>query len=64
MTPPNPKPPVFDEPVYAQFHQRGDDWFYFDENYPDDGLVGPFTTELETRKHAWEAGYTFEVKEG
>jgi hypothetical protein len=35
----------------------GEGWYYYDGEYPDEGVVGAFKTREEARRHALENGY-------
>lgn len=40
---------------------RGDGWYYWDREYPEEGSCGPFDSLVELKGHAVEGGYTVEI---
>lgn len=58
---------LIDQPVAVVEHWDKDDaphsgpgWYYYDEEYQDEGSVGAFATRDEAEAHARDAGYRFE----
>jgi hypothetical protein len=41
----------------ATFFDQSDGWYYMDDEYPEEGSVGPFRSLAEAEAHAAEAGY-------
>ncbi len=64
--PENTRPDDPPEAVVIEFDATACDgagWYYYDGEYPDEGVVGAFKTSEEARAHANEAGYVVAEKE-
>lgn len=46
--------------LYYRKAYGGPGWYYYDEDYQDEGVCGPFDTKEEAKEHAEEAGYKVE----
>lgn len=46
-----------DHAVVQHGDWRGNGWYYWSAEYPDEGSVGPFTTSLAALRHARAAGF-------
>jgi hypothetical protein len=55
---------LIDQPVAELVHSAeghsGPGWYYWDDEYRDEGSVGAFETKEEAMAHAADAGYRFE----
>ena len=55
---------LVDQPLASVEHfteaHDGPGWYYWDDEYRDEGSVGAFETRVEAEAHAKEAGYRFE----
>lgn len=47
----------FDEPCIAYLIYYNEEWYYYDDEYPEEGVVGPFNNSLETMVHAIQCEY-------
>lgn len=52
----------FAEPGGGDWHD-GPGWYYWDDDYPDEGSIGAFATREEAEQHAVEAGYRVASRE-